>query len=74
MRVLFGIILGVALTVGVAFISDTWATGPVATDGSGSAQAANRNMVNWDVVGDNVRIARERAREAWIKISHKIAS
>ena len=43
MRVLFGIILGVALTVGVAFISDTWATGPVATDGSGSAQAANRD-------------------------------
>ena len=27
MRVLFGIILGVALTVSVAFISDTWSTG-----------------------------------------------
>ena len=22
-------------------------------------------MVNWDVVGDNMRIAQERAREAW---------
>ncbi|MEA2979401.1 MAG: hypothetical protein QOF91_3657 [Alphaproteobacteria bacterium] len=74
MRVLFGIVLGAALTVGVAFISDTWATGRSATDGSGSATAERRNMVNWDVVGDNMRIASERAREAWTRISHKIAS
>jgi hypothetical protein len=73
MRVLFGIILGVALTVSVAFVSDTWATGP-STDGSGSAVVEHRNMVNWDVVGENMRIARERARESWSKISHKIAS
>ena len=62
MRVLFGIILGVALTVGVAFISDTWATGPATTTGSGSATVEHRKMVNWDVVGDNMRIARERAQ------------
>ena len=73
MRVLFGIILGVALTVSVAFISDTWATGPSTTTGSGSAVVEHRNMVNWDVVGDNTRITRERMREAWTKISHKIA-
>jgi hypothetical protein len=74
MRVLFGIILGVALTVSVAFISDTWTSGPVTTTGSGSATAAHRQMVNWDVVGDNMRIAQERAREAWLKLSHKITS
>jgi hypothetical protein len=74
MRMLFGIILGVALTVGVAFISDTWATGPSTTDGSASATATHRNMVNWNVVGDNMRIAQERIREAWTRISHKIAS
>jgi hypothetical protein len=74
MRMLFGIILGVALTVSVAFISDTWATGPSTTDGSGSAVVEHRNMVNWNVVGDNMRIARERVRESWIKISHKVAS
>ena len=60
MRVLFGIILGVALTVGVAFISDTWSTGAAVTTGSGTAAVEHRNMVNWDVVGDNTRIARER--------------
>jgi len=74
MRVLFGMILGVALTLGVAFISDTWTTGPTTTSGSGSAVAEHRQMVNWDVVGDNFRIARERAREAWSKLSQKVAS
>jgi len=74
MRVLFGIILGVALTVSVAFISDTWTTGPTTTTGSGSATVTHSQMVNWDVVGDNMRIAQERAREAWMKLSHKITS
>src|SRR5258707_8548445 len=74
MRVLFGIILGVALTVSVAFISDTWTTGPTTTTGSGSAVVEHRPMVNWDVVGDNMRVAQERAREAWMKLSHKITS
>jgi hypothetical protein len=74
MRVLFGIILGVALTVSVAFISDTWATGPSTTNGSGSPIVEHRNMVNWDVVDQKMRIARERVREAWAKISHKVTS
>ena len=74
MRVLFGIILGVALTVSVAFISDTWTTGPATTTGSGSAVVEHRAMVNWDVVGDNMRVARERVREAWTKIAHKVTS
>ena len=73
MRVLFGIILGVALTVGVAFISDTWATGPSTTNGSDTATTEHRKMVNWDIVGNNTRIAGERIREAWTKISNKIA-
>jgi hypothetical protein len=69
MRVLFGIILGVALTVSVAFISDTWSTGPSATTGSGAAVVEHRNMVNWDVVGDNTRIARERLHAAWERLT-----
>ena len=73
MRVLFGMILGVMLTLGVAFVSDTWSTSPT-TNGSGSAVAGHRQMVNWDVVGDNFRIAQARAREAWTKLSQKVAS
>jgi hypothetical protein len=74
MRVLFGIILGVALTVSVAFISDTWATGPATTTGSGAGITEHRQMVNWDVVNHNMRIAQERVREAWMKLSQKISS
>jgi hypothetical protein len=70
MRVLFGIILGVALTVSVAFISDTWLTGAAVTTGSGAAVVEHRNMVNWDVVSDNTRIARERLHAAWDRLVH----
>ena len=65
MRVLFGIVLGVALTVGAAFIADTWATG-----GATSAPQ-HRSMVNWDVVGNNMRVVQQHAREVWAKISQK---
>ena len=74
MRVLFGIILGVALTVSVAFISDSWTTGPATTTGSGSTAVEHRQMVNWDVVNDNMRVAQERVREAWTKLSRKVTS
>jgi hypothetical protein len=74
MRLLFGIVLGVALTVSVAFLTDTWSSGPsTATDGSSSA-VVERKMVNWDVVGEKMRIARERAHEAWSKLSQKVSS
>ena len=73
MRVLFGIILGVALTVGAAFIADSWGTDG-STTGSSSTAVEHRKMVNWDVVGENMRIARERMQETWNKISHKLAS
>jgi hypothetical protein len=75
MRVFFGIILGVALTVGVAFISDTLANDPPATTGSSSAVSlAPRQMVNWDVVGDKMQIARERIRATWTRLSKKLES
>jgi hypothetical protein len=74
MRLLFGIVLGVALTVSVAFLTDTWSSGPsTATNGS-SSSVVERKMVNWDVVGEKMRIARERAHEAWSKLSQKVSS
>ena len=67
MRLILGMILGAALTVGVAYVSDT-ATKPT-TPG-----ADPRPMVNWDVVGENWRVVRDRAREAWTTLSHKVSS
>ncbi len=73
MRVLFGMILGAALIVGTAFVVDTWSTGP-STSGTASSSIDHRTMVNWDVVGENLRFARERAHEAWTKLSQKVVS
>jgi hypothetical protein len=72
MRVLFGIMVGVALTVGVAFLSDNWTTAPATT---GSATTfEHRTMVNWDVVSENMSILRRRAHETWTSMSRKVAS
>jgi hypothetical protein len=73
MRVLFGMILGALLIVSAAFIADSWNTGSSATTGSATA-TVHRPMVNWDVVGDNMRILRERARQSWDRLSQKIAN
>jgi hypothetical protein len=70
MRLLFGIILGAFLTIGGAFIYDTWGTSrPSATQ-----TVEYRPMVNWDVVNENWRVVRQRAREAWTTLSHKVTS
>lgn len=72
MRMLFGMILGAFLIVGTAFVVDTWNAGPATTGGSVSGAVEHRTMVNWDIVGENLRIARENAREAWSKLSQKV--
>ena len=67
MRMLFGMILGAALTVGGAFVYDHWRATP-----SDIATVEQRQMVNWDVVNDNWRVVRQRARETWTMLSHKV--
>lgn len=58
MRLLFGMILGAALTVGGAYISDTAKSGPEA-----------RPMVNWDVVGKNVEAFTAMVKQGWAKLT-----
>jgi hypothetical protein len=70
MRVLFGMILGAFLIVGVAYAVDTWTGGPTGANGA----AEHRAMVNWDVVGDNIRVVRQHAHDVWTKLSQKVAS
>jgi hypothetical protein len=59
MRLLLGIILGCALTIGGAYIADQ--------TNAGSAGA--RPMVNWDVVAKNWDGLTDFARESWKKIA-----
>jgi len=58
MRLLFGIILGVALTIGGAYISDSAKSG-----------ADARPMVNWDVVGKNVDALTVMIKQGWSKLT-----
>lgn len=74
MRVFFGMVLGALLVVSAAFVADTWNVGPPTTTGSATAGEVHRPMVNWDVVGENLRILRDRMQAGWNQLSHKIAS
>jgi len=70
MRVLFGMILGALLTIGVAFVHDSWSS----NSASASSSVADARMVNWDVVGANWRIVKDRARDTWTMLSQKVQS
>jgi hypothetical protein len=58
MRLLSGIILGFALTVGGAYVADQVST-----------RANARTMVNWDVVSKNVDELTTMARDSWRRIT-----
>jgi hypothetical protein len=57
MRLLLGIILGALLTVGAAFVADSFALGQSGVE--------RRQIVNWDVAGDRFRALVAYAQEEW---------
>ena len=61
MRVLIGIILGVILTIGGAYLYDSHTAAATAS--------AQRPMVNWDVVSNNWNRLTERARAEWTRLA-----
>jgi hypothetical protein len=66
MRLLFGIIIGIGLTVGGAYLYDSTHTGDPS-----STTAASRPMVNWDVVDTNWQSATTRVRKEWDRLAAK---
>jgi hypothetical protein len=60
MRLLFGIVLGVALTVGAAYLHD--ASVPV-------NPAAHRAIVNWDVAAEAVEQSMQRLRRQLARLT-----
>ena len=58
MRFFLGLILGVALTIGGAYVVDNMNSGPGA-----------RPMVNWDVVAKHIDGVVALARDGWKKIA-----
>lgn len=59
MRLFMGIIVGCALTIGGAYVSDAMSASP---DGA-------HRMVNWDVVAKNLSGLTDLARDGWKKIT-----
>ena len=69
MRLLFGIILGVFLTIGSAYVYDA-STAPLATS-STQAGVEGRPMVNWDVVRSNWRGWSSGVRSTWDRLASR---
>ena len=63
MRLILGMILGAALTVGGAYVSDT----ATKTGAPGAEQP--RPMVNWDVVGRNTDTVITMIKQGWAKLT-----
>jgi hypothetical protein len=63
MQTLFGIIIGIFITIGAAYVHDAMITPPA----SGTA-TTERPMVNWDVVSVNLQDFKARANAAWRKL------
>ena len=61
MRVLIGIILGVIITIGGAYLYDSRT----------AVSSLQRPMVNWDVVGNKWNRLTERARAEWSRLAAK---
>jgi hypothetical protein len=87
MRAFFGMILGVLLTISVAYIHDHVASGSSVastqvrtTDGSGhpvttTTDTTTRKLwVNWDIVDSDWRGFTTQARHAWNQLSAKLRS
>lgn len=61
MRFILGLILGAALTVGGAYLSDR--------NSNLVATGAERPMVNWDVVSKNFDSVSAMIRQGWNKLT-----
>ena len=65
MRLLFGIILGVFLTIGGAYLYDSHN----ALEATNAPTSAQRPMVNWDIVNANWQHLTDRARSEWNRVA-----
>lgn len=58
MRFFFGLIIGILLTVGGAYVADSMS----------SRAVDSKPMVNWDVVAKNLDSVTTMAREGWKRL------
>ena len=63
MRMFFGIILGIILTIGAAYVADT------VRNTSGAEGTAERPVVNWDVVNHGVKALSSAVQGGWARLT-----
>ena len=67
MRVLLGVIFGVFLTIGFAYVYDASTTRP--SNPTAQTSVEQRPMVNWDVVSGNWQGFSLSVRNTWNKLA-----
>ena len=74
MRLILGILIGIAITIGAAYVHDMniASAAPATSDGGQAAPdpAASRPVVNWDVLSAITHDGSEWVRAQWNKIVH----
>jgi len=63
MQLLAGVILGIILTIGVAYLHDASVSGP--STAADQTSVEQPRLVNWDVVGRNWQSLKLRVRNTW---------
>jgi hypothetical protein len=63
MRFVFGLIFGVILTIGGAYLIDTMHSAP------GPDQKEAAHMVNWTIVSDNLRDLSTSVQDGWYRLT-----
>ncbi len=69
MRLILGMLLGALLLIAGVYYHDSMRTSTVA---AGPGAAANRPMVNWDVVEANWNSFKVRVRDGWATLRARI--
>ena len=70
MRTFFGIIVGIILTIGFAYVSDSMAPTPVA--GAAGDAIVETHMVNWDVVQRKMNNFGSDVRDGWNRLTGSV--
>lgn len=63
MRFLLGLIAGIVLTIGGAYVIDTMHSAP------GPDQKEAAHMVNWGIVNDNLRDFSSSVQDGWSRLT-----
>lgn len=63
MRTIVGFLLGIAVTIGAAYVHDAASAGPAGT--------VAKPLVNWDQLGGVTRDAVDAARNQWKKLTER---